>query len=89
MSPGGRMIIYGGTAGVINELSPQRIFWKQLDVLGSTMGSPSDFQSMIDFVKHHQIKPIISHTFPLAEANAAIEVVGKNEQFGKVCIEIT
>jgi zinc-binding alcohol dehydrogenase/oxidoreductase len=88
MNPGGRIVIYGGTAGVINDVSPQRIFWKQLDILGSTMGSPEDFQAMVDFVKQHKIKPIISHTFPLSEVNEAIDVVGKNEQFGKVCIVI-
>lgn len=89
MNPGGRIVIYGGTAGVINDVSPQRVFWKHLDILGSTMGSPEDFQSMVDFVNQHKIKPIISHTFPLSEVNEAIEIVGKNEQFGKVCIEIT
>ncbi|HUR30791.1 MAG TPA: zinc-binding dehydrogenase [Saprospiraceae bacterium] len=88
MNPGGRVVIYGGTAGVINELSPQRIFWKQLDILGTSMGSPEDFQLMVDYVTQHKIKPIISHTFPLSEVNEAIDVVGKNEQFGKVCIEI-
>jgi NADPH:quinone reductase-like Zn-dependent oxidoreductase len=89
MNPGGRVVIYGGTAGMINELSPQRIFWKQLDILGTSMGSPEDFQSMIDYVNQHKIKPIISHTFPLSEANEAIDIVGRNEQFGKVCIEIS
>ena len=89
MNSGGRIVIYGGTAGPINNLSPQRIFWRQLDILGSTMGSPQDFQAMIEFVKLHKIKPIISHTFRLEDINEAIALVGKNEQFGKVCIEIT
>lgn len=89
MNPNGRIVIYGGTAGAINDLSPQRIFWKEIDILGSTMGSPQDFQSMIDFVNLHKIKPVVSHTFSLDEINEAIGVVGRNEQFGKVCIEIT
>lgn len=88
MNDCGRLVIYGGTAGNINDLSPQRIFWKQLDILGSSMGSPRDFQRMLDLVNQHQIKPVISHTFSLTEANEAIALVGRGDQFGKVCIDI-
>ena len=89
MNPAGRIVIYGGTAGTISDLSPQRIFWKQLDILGTSMGSPHDFEHMLDFVNQHKIKPIVSHTFSLEEANEALAIIGRNEQFGKVCIEIT
>jgi len=88
MNNSGRMVIYGGTAGTINELSPQRIFWKHLDILGSSMGSPEDFHNMVQLVNQYKIRPIISHTFKLEEANDAINLVGRGEQFGKVCIEI-
>ena len=84
----GRMVIYGGTGGNIADLSPQRIFWKHLDILGSTMGSPDDFRHMVDLVNEYKIRPIISHTFSLEEANEAIALVGRGEQFGKVCINI-
>ncbi len=88
MNPRGRIVVYGGTQGNIDGLSPQRIFWKQLDILGSTMGSPADFARMIDFVRIHKIKPIVSHVFPLEEANEAMEIIARGEQFGKVCLEI-
>lgn len=88
MQPRGRVVVYGGTRGLVDGLSPQRIFWKQLDILGTSMGSPDDFKAMLDFVTLHQIKPIISHVFPLADANKAMEVIASGEQFGKVCIEI-
>ena len=89
MSPRGRLVIYGGTAGSIDGLSPQRIFWKQLDILGSTMGSPQDFEQMLAFVDEHKIKPIISDVFPLAEVNTAMEIIAGGKQFGKVCLEIS
>lgn len=88
MNNRGRMVIYGGTRGGIDNLSPQRIFWKQLDILGSTMGSPEDFSDMLAFVSRHKIKPIISHVFPLSEVNEAMAVIAAGEQFGKVCLEI-
>ncbi|HEX5113317.1 MAG TPA: zinc-binding dehydrogenase [Saprospiraceae bacterium] len=89
MNPGGRMVMYGGTSGNINGLSPQRIFWKQLDILGSTMGSPEDFKNMIDLVNQYKIKPIVSHVFPLRNINDAMDVIAKGKQFGKICIDIT
>lgn len=89
MHPTGRVVIYGATAGPINDFSPHRIFWKQLDIHGTSMGSPQDFENMIEFVNQHNIRPIISHTFSLEEANEAIAIIGKNEQFGKVCIAIS
>lgn len=88
MNPCGRIVIYGGTGGNITDLSPQRIFWKHLDILGSSMGTPDDFQHMVELVNQYKIKPIISHTFPLEKVNEAIALVGKGEQFGKVCIDI-
>lgn len=88
MNPRGRIVIYGGTAGNIDDLSPQRIFWKQLDIMGSTMGSPVDFQNMLDFVVKHKIKPIISHVFNLYDANEAMALMASGDQFGKVCLDI-
>lgn len=88
MSGRGRVVLYGGTRGNIEELSPQRIFWKQLDILGSTMGSPDDFQNMIDFVNTHKLKPIVNHVFKLEEVNEALALIASGDQFGKVCLEI-
>jgi D-arabinose 1-dehydrogenase-like Zn-dependent alcohol dehydrogenase len=82
------MVLYGGTRGSIEDLSPQRIFWKQLDILGSTMGSPEDFRDMVAFVNLHKIRPIISHVFPLTQINDALAVIASGEQFGKVCLDI-
>jgi zinc-binding alcohol dehydrogenase/oxidoreductase len=88
MNPRGRMVIYGGTRGAIEDLSPQRIFWKQLDILGSTMGSALDFSHMVAFVNLNKIKPIISHTFPLSSVNEAMALIATGDQFGKVCLDI-
>ncbi|MEO6760625.1 MAG: zinc-binding dehydrogenase, partial [Saprospiraceae bacterium] len=54
-NPGARIGIYGGTLGKINGFSPQALFWKQISILGSTMGTPADFAAMLDFVALHQL----------------------------------
>jgi zinc-binding alcohol dehydrogenase/oxidoreductase len=85
-SPGGTICFYGGTQGKYNDLAPQPIFWKQLNLLGSTMGSPTDFKNMLSFVAKYKVKPIIDQVFSLTEMNAAVERLSKSEQFGKIVI---
>jgi NADPH:quinone reductase-like Zn-dependent oxidoreductase len=85
-NPGGRVGIYGGTLGKINNLSPQIIFWKQISILGSTMGTASNFKSMLQFVQTHEIVPIVDSTFTLKSGNQALELMEKGQQFGKVVL---
>ena len=88
-TPGGRIVNYGATVGPPKKLDLVKVFWKQLHLIGSTMGSPADFQSMLDFVIAHKIKPTIDHVFPLAEGNAALERMKDSQQFGKLVLEIS
>lgn len=85
---GGRIAIYGGTRGNIEGLSPQRIFWKQLTICGSTMGSPADFQAMLAFVNEKKVKPPVDLVFPLDEAEAAMRRLEAAQQFGKIVLKI-
>ncbi len=87
VQPGARIAIYGGTAGALNELSPQQLFWKQASILGSTMGSDSDFLAMLDFVNLHRIKPIVSRIFDLDQGNDAFDFVERGNQMGKVILK--
>lgn len=86
-NPGGRIAIFGGTRGLIPNISPQKIFWKQLSILGSTMGSNADFAAMISFVIQHEIVPVIDSVFPLEMAQTAIEKMGNSGQMGKIVLE--
>jgi D-arabinose 1-dehydrogenase-like Zn-dependent alcohol dehydrogenase len=63
-----------------------KVFWKQLHLIGSTMGSPDNFAAMLAFVNEHKIKPIVDEVFPLAEGNDAIERMKNSQQFGKIVI---
>ncbi len=84
---GGRIVSYGGTLGRIPGLSPQLIFWKQLNLLGSTMGSPTDFEAMLDFVSEYEIVPDIGAVFPLSEGAEAFAFAAKGGH-RKVVFEI-
>jgi len=87
-NPGARIGIYGGTLGKVNNLSMQPVFWKQISLLGSTMGSPQEFGKMLHFVTQHAIVPVVDSVFALADGNAALEKMEKGEQFGKIVLRI-
>ncbi|HYZ19116.1 MAG TPA: zinc-binding dehydrogenase, partial [Gaiellaceae bacterium] len=65
-----------------------RIWWKQLTVLGSTMGTRKDFEAVYDLVSRGRVKPIVDEVFPLAEAAAAHERMERGEQLGKIVLRI-
>lgn len=85
-APGGRISLYGGTRGNWNNVSPQKIFWKQLSLLGTTMGSDKDFAEMLDFVNKNSIKPVVDAVFRLDEGEKAFERMDNGEQFGKIVL---
>ncbi len=85
--PGGRIVFYGGTNGNIPELLPAKIFWKQLDIKGSTMGSDKEFHQLIDFFTKHKIKPVISEIYSLNNAEKAIRTMDEPNQFGKIVMK--
>jgi NADPH:quinone reductase-like Zn-dependent oxidoreductase len=86
--PGGRIVFYGGTLGNIPDLPPAKVFWKQLSILGSTVGSPQDFADMLALVNEQHITPVVDKVFPLAEGEAALRHLAAGTQFGKVVLSI-
>jgi NADPH:quinone reductase-like Zn-dependent oxidoreductase len=84
---GGRIVVCGATSGPNPPAALHRIWWKQLDVLGSTMGAREDFEGAYDLVAAGA-KPVIDSVFPLAEARAAHERLEAGEQFGKILLAI-
>ncbi len=87
-APGGRIVFYGGTLGNIPQLAPGKVFWKQLSVLGSSMGSYQDFDAMLAFVNEHQLVPVVDKHFALAEGEAALRYLAEGKQLGKVVLDI-
>jgi NADPH:quinone reductase-like Zn-dependent oxidoreductase len=87
-APGGRIVFYGGTQGNITSLPPGKVFWKQLSILGTSMGSLQDFDAMLAFVNEHQLVPIVDKHFSLAEGEAALHYLAAGQQLGKVVLDI-
>jgi len=87
-APGGRIVNYGATAGPPERLDLFKVFWKQLRLQGTTMGSPRDFRSMIAFAAKHDIKPVIDAVFPLEEGDRAVAMMQRSPQFGKYVLQI-
>jgi len=88
VKPGGRVVTYGATTGSVDTLEVRRIFWKQLTILGSTMGTARDFASMLSFCERHRIRPAVDRVFPLVEAPAAHRRMDEAGQFGKIVLKI-
>lgn len=84
--PGGRIVIFGGTAGNIPALNGRKIFWRQLQIIGTMMGSPADFKAMLDFVNEHQIIPVVDEIYPLSSGAQAVARMEQATQFGKIVI---
>lgn len=87
-NPGARIVYFGATAGNIPELNPRTLFSKQIQLLGTMMGSPDDFNAMLQLVNYHQIVPIVDEIFPLANTQKAVDKMGSSSQFGKLVISI-
>jgi NADPH:quinone reductase-like Zn-dependent oxidoreductase len=83
----GRVVVCGATSGPNPPAALHRLWWKQLDLLGSSMGTRADFEGAYDLVAAGS-KPVIDSVFPLAEARLAHERLESGEQFGKILLSI-
>ena len=84
---GGRIAIVGNTSGPLVEIDLRFIFGKQLELIGSTMGSQHDFEVVTRLLWSGKLKPVIDRTMPLAEGKEAYSLLENSEQFGKIVLE--
>ncbi|MGW8265334.1 MAG: zinc-binding dehydrogenase [Longimicrobiales bacterium] len=83
---GGRLVTYGATTGAKGETEIRLVFWRQLSILGSTMGSPREYRTVMDLVFRGELKPVVHATLPLEHARKAHEILEAGEAFGKVVL---
>jgi NADPH:quinone reductase-like Zn-dependent oxidoreductase len=84
----GRIVVCGATTGPNPAAALHRVWWKQLSILGSSMGSPADFQAVWDLIDAGKARPVVDQVFPLAAAGAAHERLEAGEQLGKIVLSI-
>jgi|UniRef100_UPI0040481BD1 zinc-binding alcohol dehydrogenase/oxidoreductase len=85
-NPGARLVFYGATRGNPSQLEARKLFWNQLQLIGTTMGSDANFLQMLQLVKKHQLKPILDQVFPLEQAVEAFDRMKEGRQFGKIVL---
>jgi len=86
--PGGRVVVCGATSGANPPAQLHRVWWKQLTIYGSTMGTREDFAGAFELVRSGRARPVIDEVFPLEETRAAHERMERGEQFGKIVLRI-
>lgn len=88
-APGGTICFYGGTAGNITDVMPSKVFFKQLNIHGTTMGTPLEFEEMIRFVEEKEIMPLVDEVFKLENTEQALRHMDSGEQFGKIVLQVS
>ena len=87
--PGGRIVSFGATRGNPSSLTLRKIFWRQLSLLGTTMGMPVEFAAMAQYVTMHRLKPVISEVIPFERAGEAFDLMERGGQFGKIVVRMS
>lgn len=85
-APGGRIAFFGATAGNPKLFEMRKGFFRQINILGTTMGSPADFAGMAAMTAAKRIVPVVDQVFPLAQAEAAMQRMAAGAQFGKIVL---
>jgi NADPH:quinone reductase-like Zn-dependent oxidoreductase len=86
--PDGRVVVCGATTGPNPPAGLHRVWWKQLSILGSTMGTPDDFKGAYDLIAAGRARPVVDKVFPLEQARLAHERLEAGEQLGKIVLSI-
>jgi len=85
---GGRIVFFGATRGNPPVLPMRKIFWRQLSLLGTTMGSPADWCAMTGYVGQHRIEPVVGAVVAFERAGEAFALMERGGQFGKIVVRI-
>ncbi|MDM5188854.1 zinc-binding dehydrogenase [Bacillus sp. DX4.1] len=88
LNPNGRIVNFGASSGSTIELPLRALFYQQISILGTSMGSREEFNKMIHFMEQHAIKPVIDKVYPLSETAQALNRMNQGEQFGNIGLYI-
>jgi NADPH:quinone reductase-like Zn-dependent oxidoreductase len=86
MRQSGRLLVFGGTGGPVVTSDVRSIFWKQLSIIGCTMGNPKEFQRVMRLVFEGKLVPSIHAVMPLNQIREAHDLLERGEVFGKLVL---
>ena len=86
LRPGGRVVVFGATGGREATLAVRPVYFGQLSLLGTMMGSPADFAGLLAALERGSWRPVVDSVYPLADAAAALEVLESGVHFGKLVL---
>jgi NADPH:quinone reductase-like Zn-dependent oxidoreductase len=84
--PGGRVVVFGGTTGPTAELDIRPFYGKQVDLMGTMMGTPLDFRALLRACERQAWTPVVDSARPLGEAGDALARMAAGDQFGKLVL---
>ena len=85
---GGRIVTCGATTGDQPGADLRRVFIRQLQILGSTLGNLSELHDLVRFCRQHQLRPVMDRVYPIDEAHAALDRLASGHQFGKLALRL-
>ncbi len=88
LKPNGRIVNFGASSGDKIELPLRALFYNQIDIMGTSMGSSEEFNEMIKFIEKYKIKPIMDKVYSLEEAIQALRRMEQGEQFGNIALRM-
>ena len=83
---GGTVVVAGATSGPDPSADLARMFWRQLTVRGSSMGTLDEFREMCAFLEQTGVKPLVDSEFALSDARAAFTRLQEGAEFGKIVV---
>ncbi len=86
LRPGGRLVVSGATSGSDPAADLSRVFFLQLQVLGSTMGTRDELSRLIRFCETTGVRPVIDRVLPMEQAREGLQAVADGDVFGKVVL---
>ena len=86
LKPGGRIVVSGATSGSNPPADLSRVFFLQLSVVGSTMGTRDELLALAELCADRGVRPLVDSTFALTDARAAFERLESGDAFGKVVL---
>jgi NADPH:quinone reductase-like Zn-dependent oxidoreductase len=89
LATNGRLVTCGATTGYQVQLDLRHVFYRQLAVLGSTMGGKAELVEILKFIEGGKLRPVVDRVFPLSETTQAFERLQASQHFGKVVVEVS